>query len=333
MGTVSGSFVLLVAALFPSADFETPGLALERQILKGRTAVKHGRVVISVKRLQDNRPLSKESEGYDEVLRFAIEFDGESIRMEKSPTDERRVVTPRVVLSYDPRSKIVDVFDFGKANRSQKDDTFPPWLFGITDVPFQAIDNYVNELPLAFTDRRNEQVTDEDLNGTHVKHVQYDRVVGSHFDLWIDPDRLLLLRTAARSQDPKSVSRTEMNVEWALYPGDVWFPRSVSIIKYKKNKVEYDELATTDDAAFNKRPTADRFTLTSFGLEPGQVVRENGATKLWDGKAIRSEQEVQSSVFQASRYGGWRWLLLLNAGVLALAAVLIAAWRWRRASW
>lgn len=296
----------------------SPGLALEGEVIAGRERLVHGTVVVEFRSAQGGR---LESGAESLPGRYQIEFDHDKIRTVIEHERTTRIRTRDVVISAEPRR--IDLLSAERASPANTDDVFHPALLGAVLMNVQALDNCTLRECFGFNDRRNETIVDADLNGLKVKHIQYDRVVGSKIELWIQAgDDPVVVKAIASSEAGRDV----MESEYKRYPPDVLYPSSVRFTQYDdRGNVVYDEECTVLEADFSRTPSQERFELASLGLKVGEVVHHNGVAKLWTGtelqepgRAVAMEHRppVAAPFFQ-------RWLWLANGIVLAVIAILV----------
>lgn len=307
-----------VTAYGQGSDSLTPGMVLEHQVIAERNKLQHGKVVIRAR----YAPHGSLADAGDkaETFRFIIEFDDDKIRMEKPPGPIRRIATPSAVMFSDLHG--IYYLDAKEATLTSRDDLFHPRQFGMDLAETQVLDNFINDQSVVFSDRKNETVVEEVLNGISVRHVSYDRIIGNHLDYWIAvEDGPRFIQARAMSQGVTD----ELSVEWQQYGVQTrtWYPQTVSFRQSDGGKVTSEELATVESADFETRPDESRFTLSSFGLEVGAVVRQNGIPKYWDGSAVKTQDQINAVKYKRPEEKSRRWLLLVNAIVLAILAAFV----------
>lgn len=299
---------------------ESPGLLLERQVLKERECIAFGRVVISVE--LSRRGSLVEAGNKVEKTSYTIEFDRDRIRMERTPGAIRRIVTPSTLIAVDKDR--IEMLEPIPTSQSKRNDVFHPKYFGLVLSPVRDLDMASSRQVLGFADRSNETVTSETLGGVQVQHVAYDRQIGNHLEYWITSDESpRIVRGIAKIGDDWA----ETEISWEKHAPGLWYPKTAITREHIKGKVASEELATVETATFEIRPNEERFALTSLSLEVGAVIKHNGQPNIWSGSEL-TEPDTLASLNRDRGVNpptnSTRWLLIVNAIVLAVLAAYIA---------
>lgn len=283
------AFTLTVGAESPGEV--TPGMAMEQKVIEYRQEMTHGRVVFTVESLENGgREESTADNG-----RYVIEFDGERIRREFTPSSfpvgpRTTIVTPEEHIKAD--GERVTVQDPRFSTQAWLDDVFHPNLLGVW-APVTILDTCALDKLLAFADRVNESVTDDSMDGIDAKLVSYDRIIGNHIDTWIAPSRgHAILRRNVENKYGKST----LAGKYQQFPPGVWFPRRVEYMRYdKEGTLKRHEIATVESADFALRPEHVRFKLLSLDLPVGTTVIRNGHTMVWNGRDLEEPADRRTA--------------------------------------
>ncbi len=266
-----------------------------------------------------------------------IEFKSGYIRRDYKPDNYpigplTTIIMPEETIHEDTDK--IGILDTQYVNQAWLDDAFHPNLLGASTGIVAVLDNYTLDELLAVPDRANESVTDEELDGVSVKHIAYDRAVGSHIDLWIAPSHgFSVLKFQATG--PSGASQVMTSTSRQFPPG-VWYPRVVENVTLAADgRVTSHELATVEAADFSKPPGDTRFSLLTMDVPVGTVISDTAVEKVWNGRELvpryedpeqlqQEAEAVQMAVEPGPNYALW-------AVVLGLVAVLLAVWRMRAA--
>ncbi|MFG0335941.1 MAG: hypothetical protein ACF8TS_21495 [Maioricimonas sp. JB049] len=327
MGMIRGGMVVWLLLVGAARGEVTPGMELERKVIDYRNQIAHGRVVFVVQSTRTATPGGPVGQ-----VQYAIEFDGPDIRCDmvdsrfSRPLEFKASATAQQVINVLPdgvRQAVPAV-----APAAWRENLFSPRLIGVANVPVSMLDAFTLEESLGFADRRNETIADEEINGIPVKHVSYDREVGSHIDLWIAPDRgFALLKYVARDEQTEQI----LTGEYGQYSSGIWYPRQIEWTeKNADGQVTEQEVVIVESADFSYEPAEERFQIASFDLPPGTEVTDNGTRRLWNGNRLetpgenRARQVEQAKQEQQSR----SWWPYAAAG-LAMVAVGLFVWHRR----
>ncbi len=299
---------------------DPPGIALERRVVEGRRKIQHGKLTLTA--LSANG-ISLKQAGQDvQTLRYAIEFDGEKIRVETGHNETIRISVPEWVIMSNRDG--IYWHDRAIVNTALSNDIFDPRMLGIHIAPLQGMDNYSLDTFILF-DQKDMTIKDELLNGIPVKHLSYHRVVPVEIDRWIAPEMgYAVLRSKAVNDPYLDTLETEYQ---EVEPG-LWFPRKIHYTQYRSDRIINEDLITVESVDLSEPPASERFTLDSLKLPPGQKVDRNGESMLWDGNKLLTQRDAaQQEHSLPPPENGRKWLLLLNAGILALIALILVVSR------
>jgi hypothetical protein len=312
----------------------SPGLALEQAALAALEALPHGMMRITI-RSATNQALEA-ANGREETIQLVVEYAPHSLRVRRSAKSQvdadvftnetERVLRPGqlAVVEYDR----VQVVEESQLIATKRDELFDPRLLATCTSDMLILDQLesVGHPCIAWEDRRNESVTDELMESIPVKRVQYERVNGTRFDLWIAPSMdHALLHSTVRSATGKSEAVAKRRFREV---DGRWFPDLIRFTQRFKDKTLVDQEAVIDDLSFDPVNEA-RFDLSALDLRPGTEVLLSGGRQVWNGKELIDPLTVPRADVELPRANNWfRWILLANA-LLCGAFVLARLWRHR----
>ena len=320
-----------VAVLLWNAPVDGPGLsegmAVELKALEARQALRNGVIEVSVEFLKVTGPPGA-GPLHVPPVDLKLTFDGNRRFVESR--EQGRTITERRM--FDGTLYIVEHGDSSRAERFvidreglalSKQYMGDPRLLGVYPRSLGGFGGSSIETILGRTDRTEERVSIEQMSGRSVTHVSRKLLSGQvQSDLWIAPE---LGHSVVRVETIAStIIRDELLCEYDKPFDGVWFPQRITYRQYRlpDNQLTYEDVGTVKSAVFNRGIAPALFTLPSFKPNVGDIVREDGKLKAWNGKQLVSTDDGTIITPQArSLIGSWPWFTV--AVFLAIAAFVV----------
>ena len=265
-----------------------------------RAGIKHGVVRFRTQILTNKNqriPYTNTSHQYD------IIFDGTSIRCDHARHAElkgtshnffeRRVITKSGYIHQNvEKAKGVDYGPLQDVTWFAADDIFDPRTFGITPAPIAVLKRFsLDEPGVSMTsvvptkvvngqqvfEMRQPKVSEQDLAGAKLQLVEWSGGKATY-----NPQRGFALE---RLETTSGSQKLLLTAEFALFPGNVWFPARLEFKDERNGKTFHHEV-TTVEADFATPVPPSRFTLQGMDLPTGTLVTDFKKTSLWDGTKL-----------------------------------------------
>jgi hypothetical protein len=212
-------------------------------------------------------------------------------------------------------------------------------LLGLVAWSFTTINSGGYEAHFLRADREQFEIQSGSDNGEPVWKVRY-RITGrqdpTFTEYWLASDKGgLPVSIEVWTGENDKRSGESLKAKLGQYaPKGIWFPKEVVFRKFHGAKVRIEEIATVEEAQFDKAIPDGTFTLSGLGLPKGRVVDVDGRLMIWTGERLRPkthgeeeglgphEPEPPSRLRTA--------LLVLNSVLLACIAAGLLWLRWRR---
>jgi hypothetical protein len=296
--TLAFSEVRLIGAEPVKAKAEI--LATEAGIVQSRKDLHSGRVVV---RLHHNAlPRSPGATRVDR--RYTVSFKGDKWRADVERVDLSKGASV-------PLSKIVWTNDhfirdfgndqaiqlFGSKTRATAPDEIPdPRRLGLVAWVFETVNQHGFDAYFLRPDRhdlRREPGVDE--GGQPIEKVTYSIGRGQHkpvCEYWLTSsgEGRQPIYIDVKSGEGDRAYEQSIRTKLKLYPQPgIWYPSEVTFRILNGGKLQTEEVATVEDAAFNQELPDSVFSIEGLGLAIGRVINSDGHFFIWDGRSLVPE--------------------------------------------
>jgi len=275
-------------------------LATEAGIVQARKDLHSGRVVI---RLHYNVfPRSPAATRVDR--RYKVSFKGDKWRADVERVDLSKGTS--VPLSKTVWTNDHFIRDFGNDQAMQLfgGKTKPTGAFEIPDPRrlglvawfFETINQHGFDAYLLRPNRedlRSEPGVDE--GGRPIEKVTYSVGRGEHkpaFEYWLtasDQGRQPIYMAVKSGEGDRSYEQS-IRTKLKSYPQPgIWYPSEVTFRIISGGKLQTEEVATVEEAAFNQELPDSVFSIEGLGLAIGRVINSDGHFLIWDGRSLVPE--------------------------------------------